>query len=270
MLVISEINIYPIKSLRGISLHSSNVTDRGLEYDRRWMLVDHKGNFMTQREYPQMALINVEIKDDGLSVYHRKKNLSPLFIPFKIKTVQKAVVPIWDDTCSVILLGNEFDNWFTEALDINCFLVYQPDETKRFVDEKYSKNKELVSLADAYPFLIIGQSSLDDLNSRLEIHLPMNRFRPNIVFSGGKPFEEDDIKEFKIGSVFFYAVKPCSRCVITTTNQETAERLDEPLKTLAAYRKFNNKVLFGMNLIHKGSGKINVGDCIEIIEHVGT
>lgn len=270
MLIISDLNIYPVKSLRGISLRSAKVTDRGFEYDRRWMLIDGNGNFMTQREYPQMALINVEIKENGLQVYHRRKNISLLFIPFKIKSVQNVTVPIWNDNCSANFLGNEFDNWFTEALDVECRLVHQPDETKRFVDEKYSKNKEIVSFADGYPFLMIGQSSLDDLNTRLDIPLPMNRFRPNIVFTGGKPFEEDNLKKIIIGNIFFYGVKPCSRCVVTTTNQDTAERFAEPLKTLASYRKFNNKVLFGMNLVHDGYGKINTGDTIEIIEHIGT
>ncbi len=270
MLTVSEIYIYPIKSLRGISLKSANVSDRGFEYDRRWMLVDGSGSFMTQREYPKMAFINVEMKQDGLNVYHRQKNIPSLFIPFKIKSVQKVTVPIWNDTCPANLLGREFDNWFTEALGVDCRLVYQPDETKRLVDKNFSKNNEIVSFADGYPFLMIGQSSLDDLNSRLDIPLPMNRFRPNIVFTGGKPFEEDNMKKFKIGNMFFYGVKPCSRCIITTTNQDTAERLAEPLKTLAAYRKFNNKVLFGVNLIHNGYGKINAGDYIEIIEHIGT
>jgi MOSC domain-containing protein len=266
MLTISELNIYPIKSLRGISVKSAKVTDRGFEHDRRWMLIDHFGNFMTQRDYAQMAFINVDIKNDGLSVYHRnKKNLGRHLIPFNISSTKNVSVPIWDDTCTALFVGKESDKWFSEALEVDCTLVYQPDETRREVDKKYSVKNEIVSFADGYPFLIIGQSSLDDLNSRLDNPLPMNRFRPNIVFTGGEPYQEDRIKTFKVRNMVFYAVKPCARCVITTTNQETAERLYEPLKTLATYRKVDNRILFGMNLVHEGDGKINVGDKIEIL-----
>ena len=266
MLTISEINTYPVKSLRGISVKFAKVTDRGFEHDRRWMLIDHFGNFMTQREYPQMAFINVEIEDNGLNVYHRnKKDLDKHFVSFNISKTKAITVPIWDDTCTAFLVGKDSDKWFSEALEIECKLVYQPDDTRRSVDEKYSVKKEIVSFADGYPFLIIGQSSLDDLNSRLDESLPMNRFRPNIVFTGGEPYQEDKMKKFKAGDIIFYGVKPCARCTITTTNQETAERLIEPLKTLATYRKVENKVLFGMNLLHKGSGEVRIGDKIELL-----
>ena len=266
MLTISELHIYPIKSLRGISVKSTKVTDRGFEYDRRWMLVDHFGGFMTQREYPQMALINVEIDDKGLNVYHRnRKNLRKHFIPLNISKSNVITVPIWDDTCSALLVGSDSDKWFSEALDVECKLVYQPFESRRTVDQKYAKENALVSFADGYPFLIISQASLDDLNSKLDEPLPMNRFRPNIVFTGGDPYQEDNMKTFKVGNIIFYGVKPCARCAIITTNQETAERLHEPLKTLATFRKFENKVLFGMNLLHEGNGKVNVGDKIEIL-----
>ena len=265
MLIISELLIYPIKSLRGISVKSANVTDRGFKHDRRWMLIDHFGNFMTQREYPQMAFINVEIEDTSLNVYHRnKKNLGKHSIPFNILKPKTIMVPIWEDTCSAILVGEETDKWFSKALDVECRLVYQPFESRRLVDQKYAKEKELVSFADGYPFLIIGQASLDDLNSKLVELLPMNRFRPNIVFTGGEPYQEDNMKNFKVGNITFYGVKPCERCAITTTNQDTAERLYEPLKTLATYRKFENKVLFGMNLLNEGFGEVKVGDIIEI------
>jgi uncharacterized protein len=155
------------------------------------------------------------------------------------------------------------DNWFSDVIGIKCHLVKMPESTNREVDNNYAENKT-VSFADAFPFMIIGQASLDDLNSRMEVPLPMNRFRTNFVFTGGKPFEEDNWKKFKIGDVKFEAVKPCARCVITTTNQETAERLHEPLLTLSKFRNFNNKVLFGMNLVCESIGKVKVGDKIEL------
>ncbi len=164
----------------------------------------------------------------------------------------------------VNFITQQIDSWFSEIIGIKCHLVKMPETTKRVVDESYAKNK-IVSFADGYPFLIIGQASLDDLNSRMEIPLPMNRFRTNFVFTGGNPFEEDNWKKFKIGNLKFEAVKPCARCVITTTNQETAERLHEPLLTLSKFRKIDNKVMFGMNVVCESTGEIKVGDKIELI-----
>jgi uncharacterized protein YcbX len=123
-----------------------------------------------------------------------------------------------------------------------------------------------VSFADAFPFLIIGQSSLDDLNSRMTEKVEMNRFRPNFVFTGGDPYEEDGWKKFKIGGIVFEAVKQCSRCVATTINQENGSKNGEPLKTLSTYRTVNNKTVFGMNLIHEGTGTLRIGDEIEVLE----
>ena len=154
--------------------------------------------------------------------------------------------------------------WFSDMLGFRCRLVYMPNNTNRIVNPDYVKNK-IVSFADNYPLLIIGEESLGDLNKRLEIPLPMNRFRTNFVFSGGNPFDVDHWEEFQIGEVKFQAVKPCSRCVITTTDQDTAERADEPLKTLATYRKQNGNVMFGMNVIPESPGEINVGNEIKLI-----
>jgi uncharacterized protein YcbX len=263
MYTLSEINIYPIKSLGGISLQSSEVEERGLKHDRRWVLVDEKNTFFTQRDFPEMALIKVAIGNDGLHLQHKRKNVEPLTVPFDFDHSRKDKVVIWDDTVIGEFYNNQIDDWFSEILGIKCHLVKMPESTERVVDTKYAKNKK-VSFADGYPFMIIGQSSLDDLNSRMEVPLPMNRFRTNFVFTGRKPFEEDDWKKFKLGDVEFEAVKPCARCVITTTNQETAERLHEPLLTLSKFRKVNNKVLFGMNLICHSTGTINVGDRIEL------
>lgn len=263
-LLLSEINIYPIKSLGGISLQTSEVEERGLKYDRRWVLVDENNTFFTQRDYPEMALIKVSIERDGLKLHHKKKNISPLSVPFSFEHSKTNDVVIWNDTVRGEFYNSEIDEWFSEIIGINCHLVKMPESTKRVVDTTYAKNK-IVSFADGYPFLLIGQASLDDLNSRMEVPLPMNRFRTNFVFTGGKPFEEDNWKKFKIGNVIFQAVKPCARCVITTTNQETAERAEEPLLTLSKFRKVNNKVMFGMNLICESTGKVNLGDEINLL-----
>lgn len=263
---LSEINIYPVKSLGGISLSAAEVTDRGLKYDRRWMLVDHSGKFLTQRTYPQMALVKVELSQSGLILSHKTKSIEPLEIPFAHKGNSEMEVEVWDDKVRAKLVGINADKWFSETLNVDCRLVYMPDKSLRHVDPNYSSNNEIVSFADAYPFLIIGQQSLNDLNSRLEEKVPMNRFRPNFVFDGGEPFDEDKWKKFKIGDAIFEAVKPCSRCVVTTINQETAEVKHEPLKTLAQYRLQDNHVNFGQNLIHDKVGSVKVGDAIEILE----
>lgn len=264
MLTLSEINIYPIKSLGGISLQSSVVEERGLKYDRRWVLVDESKTFFTQRDFPEMALIKVSIENNALKLQHKTKTVETMIVPFEFEHSAKDRVVIWDDIVIGEFYNSQIDEWFSDIIGIKCHLVKMPESTKRIVDETYAKNK-IVSFADGYPFLIIGQSSLDDLNSRMEVPLPMNRFRTNFVFTGGNSFEEDGWKIFKIGEIKFRAVKPCARCVITTTNQDTAERLREPLLTLSKYRKFDNKVMFGMNIVCESTGQVTVGDKIEIL-----
>jgi uncharacterized protein YcbX len=262
-LLLSEIYIYPIKSLGGISIDSAYADKRGLKYDRRYLLVDETGMFITQRDFPQLALFKLSFSEKGFKVFNSVDN-SFLVIPFGSDSKENISVTIWDDVCKVVKVGNDYDDWFSNAINKKCSLVYMPDEEKRIVEKKYINEEHIVSFADAYPFLIIGQSSLEDLNSRLETPLLMNRFRTNFVFTGGNPFEEDNWKDFKIGDVEFKAVKPCARCVVTTTNQDTAERSAEPLKTLSDYRKINNKVMFGMNVICNKPGIVSINQKIDL------
>jgi uncharacterized protein YcbX len=263
VLKISELYIYPIKSLAGIAVREASLTATGFRHDRRWMLVDVNNRFISQREAPQLALMQVDIENEALRVMHKIKGDS-IAIPFKSAGSEVAVT-IWDDTCTGEYVSKEIDKWFTAILGISCRLVYMPDTSKRLVDQRYTPGNAITSFSDAYPFLIIGQASLDDLNSRLDEALPMNRFRPNIVFTGGKPYEEDLIGHFKIGDINFYGVKLCDRCVMTTINQNSLAKTKEPLKTLAEYRQKNNKILFGQNLVHDGDGVIAVGDRLQII-----
>jgi uncharacterized protein YcbX len=266
MLQISELFIYPIKSLAGIAIKKAQITEKGFEYDRRYLLVDASNRFLTQREYPQMSLLQPSIENNELHITHKGSNRSitlPLTPP---PSTNRAVVVIWDDTCTAEFISDEADKWFTEMLGINCRLVYMPDDTRRVVDQRYAPENSVTSFSDAYPFLIIGQASLDDLNNRLNDALPMNRFRPNIVFTGGEPFEEDQYGHFTIGDISFYGVKLCARCVVTTINQGTAKKGKEPLKTLASYRFKNNKILFGQNLVHEGLGEVTVGDELMVLQ----
>jgi len=264
MLSVSELYIYPIKSLGGIALNAAKLTDRGLQYDRRWMLVDKNNRFLTQREFPAMALLQVKIASGGLQVYHKKDEGETLFIPFQIQSNEIVTVEVWEEKCEAQLVSNKFDKWFSDRLATDCRLVYMPDTTNLKVNDRYAFNGEITSFSDGYPMLMIGQSSLEDLNSRLAEPLPMNRFRPNIVFTGGEPYQEDSMEHFIINEIDFFGVKLCSRCVITTINQDEAIQSKEPLKTLAAYRAKDNKVYFGQNLLYKGEGMIQIGDSIEI------
>ncbi|SFU85693.1 MOSC domain-containing protein [Pontibacter akesuensis] len=264
---LSEIYIYPIKSLGGISVQQAEVEDRGLKYDRRWMLVDEAGKFLTQRQHAQMALLQVALQDDGLLVTHKQDLLKPLFIPFEAKegSGREVEVTVWGDTVKALEVNGNTSAWFTDALGMPARLVRMLEHSKRLVDPEYAAQGELVSFADDFPFLLIGQASLDDLNSRLkEEQVPMNRFRPNFVFVGGQPFEEDTWGHFNIGSLPFYGAKPSARCVVTTINQDTSEKGQEPLRTLSTYRLKNNKVMFGQNLLHSANGQVAVGDSIHI------
>jgi len=265
MLTVSQLYIYPIKSLGGIALNKAFVTERGFEHDRRWMLVDENNRFLSQREVAQMALLKVFLKDNGLLVtYATGENILIPFVPLTHETCQ---VIIWDDTCTAIYVSNAVDDWFTKVLGMPCRLVYMPDNSKRQVDQEYAPIGQITSFSDAYPFMLLGQATLDDLNDRLAEALPMDRFRPNIVFTGGKAFEEDLLDSFTIGNIHFNGVKLCARCILTTINQDNAIKAKEPLKTLASYRRKNNKIYFGQNLIHMGNGTITIGDKIEVINY---
>lgn len=263
---LSQIWIYPIKSLGGICLQKASLREQGLQWDRRWMLLDEKGQFLTQRQFPEMALLEVNLQPDALQVTHRKKSMLPLEIPFDLKMPAEVLnAPIWEDSSKAFVLSQDVNRWFSEALSRSCRLVYMPDEGERRVTGKTSGRQQKVSFADSYPILLIGQASLNDLNSRLKEPVPMNRFRPNLVFSGGVPFEEDSWHSFTIGGQQFWAEKPCARCVVTTIDQETAiKNKKEPLATLATYRQWNQKLLFGQNLLYEANGAVQVGDIIEV------
>ncbi len=264
MLTLTEINIYPIKSLGGISLQSSIVEERGLKFDRRWMLIENENKFITQRTYPQMALLKVEISNDDLIISHKTEAMERLFVPFNYNFTATKDVIIWNDIVPGSFYKPFIDSWFSNALGVKCRLVYMPDSTERIIENEKVHNN-ILSFADGYPFLIIGSSSLDDLNSRLKEPLPMNRFRPNFVFNGGRPYEEDDWNLFRIGDVTFRGIKPSSRCSVTTVDQETGETGKEPLATLSTYRKSDSKVFFGMNLVCNSTGEVKLGNKIELL-----
>ena len=261
-----------VKSLGGVCLENSVVESRGLRFDRRWMLVNEKNEFLTQRNFPKMATVKIAIEENGLRVSQANEHLTIPHEPHKNET---ASVKIWGSRCRARVYEGKINDWFANALQTKCRLVLMPEETKRRVNYFYAVHKDdVVSFADAYPFLLIGENSLAELNSKLENPVPMNRFRPNLVISGSDSFAEDSWKKIKIGKVIFHVVKPCARCNITTIDQQTGVSDGrEPLKTLANFRtpkrSVKNKVLFGQYLIAENVGEIlKVGDKIEVIEYL--
>ena len=262
MLTISHLFIYPIKSLGGIEVPSSYVGERGFQYDRRWMLIDQQGRFITQREHKQLALFKTAIDTDHLIIYHQQDPSNKLFIPLQVATNESLDVTIWEDVCRATTINPAVDAWFSERVGMNLRLVYMPDESRREVDPDYAFEKEITSFSDGYPILMIGQASLDHLNAQLQQPLLMDRFRPNIVFTGGEPHQEDEMKAFSIHGIKMLGVKPCARCVMTTIDQQTGAAGHEPLATLSTYRKHNNKIYFGQNVIPKSFGMIKVGDTL--------
>lgn len=279
---ISEINIYPIKSLKGISLDTATVEERGLRYDRRWMLTHPDGMFFTQREFPRMATISVWIEEDGSGLGVAADRFGDVFIPSQPDTGNKQQVTIWQSVCEGEIYGGALNEWFSDVIGTKCQLVYMPDNTRRSVNKRFDRGDEVVSFADGYPLMVLSEATLADLNSRIEDSLPMNRFRPNLVVSGSSAFAEDDWERIRIGDAVFRSTKPCERCVMTTVDQSKGEFTGkEPLKTLASYRMAKdvmrdrydslgvgaNAVLFGQNLIAESVGAtVSVGDAVEVRE----
>jgi uncharacterized protein len=268
MLQVTHLFVYPIKSLGGFSLQTAEITSTGFKHDRRWMLVDENNLFLSQRSHPQMALLQTAETATGIKVFHKTDRALSITIPFTNENTAVIKVQVWDDICDAIVVTNLCNEWFSTMLQINCKLVYMPDDSKRLVDKKYAGNEEITSFSDGYPLLMIGQLSLDKLNEKLSEPLPMNRFRPNIVFAGGHPHIEDEMAAFTINEINFLGVKPSSRCVMTTINQHTAQKGKEPLTTLATYRIKNNKIYFGQNVLQQQNGFISVGDEIKILKQL--
>lgn len=254
---LSSLHVYPIKSAAGFAPGEWPVGTLGLQYDRRWMVVRPDGGMLTQRTHPRLGQIHPAVGDATLRV--ETAGMPPLELPLEPGPSVSLPVAIWDDRCTATWAGERSARWFSDVLETDCSLVHIADNHARAVDPDYAPPGHRVGFADAFPFLLISEASLADLNSRLEAPLPMNRFRPNLVISGVGPFGEDHIGPFAIGPIRFTPVKPCDRCVVTTTDQITGERGVEPLRTLATYRRSNGKVWFGQNVIHSGTGRLRVG-----------
>ncbi len=261
---LAEIMVYPVKSAGGIAVQEREVEARGLAGDRRWMVASPDGGFLTQRDWPRMALIRAALDADTLRL--DAPGCEPLRVP-RLPDGERLTVRVWRSVCEAVSAGAEAEAWLSTFLGMPCRLVYMPDETRRTVSPEFAAGEGIVSFADGFPLLLIGEASLADLNSRMVEPVPMNRFRPNLVVTGAAPYAEDGWAQVRVGEVLFHVVKPCDRCAMTTVEQATGEKHGpEPLQTLAGYRRAESgKVLFGQNLIPAAPGVVRVGDSVEVV-----
>lgn len=259
---LTEISIYPIKSCRGLQVETTRLDRFGASGDRRWMLVTPEGAMLTQREFSRLALIEVVLLAQGLRVTFAG---SQLHVAYPSGDSPQLSVCIWDDRVNAVDAGDEPAKWFSEILHKTCRLVFMPENCVRRVDGAYASAGESVGFADGFPLLLISQPSLDDLNGRLEVAVPMNRFRPNLVLTGCDAFAEDNWQRIRIGAMEFDVAKACSRCVIPSIIQETAERDPQINRVLAGYRRFQGQIFFGQNLLYQSEGELCVGDAVEVL-----
>ena len=278
---VTALNVYPVKGLKGIALREARCTDRGIEHDRRFMVVDPGGQFLSQREHPKMATVWTDVDGEALAL--SAPDTDELRVPLRPAGRSKARVQVWSSTCDALTVSQEADEWFSDYLGFACALVYMPDDSKRFSNPKFGGAGNRVGFADGYAYLVTNEASLADLNAKLlaKDHpaLPMNRFRPNIVVAGAAAFAEDgwgglrfappdspDSGVHRNDNVVLRAVKPCGRCQVTTTDQASGEvRGPEPLATLATYRDSPFGIRFGMNLVTVQEGTIRLGDTVELL-----
>ena len=260
---LSDLIIYPVKSLAGIHLTHWQVTKKGLLYDRQWMLIDEQGQFLSQRRLPKMALIKTALTETQLILSAPEQVDLALFLTPEQGEV--IISTIWHDQCAARHISEAADNWFSQFLGVVCRLVYLPDDVIRPVDVYYALATDQVSFSDGFPFLIISENSLKSLNQAMGLNLPMSRFRPNLVIADCPSYSEDCWREIRIGKIELRLPKPCSRCAIPTIDPENAQTGKEPLTTLNRLRKWQNKVYFGQNAIHNQCGTLNIGDKVEIL-----
>ena len=261
MPTLSSIHLYPVKSCAGLSPASWPVDELGLRYDRRWMVTTPRGEFLTQREVPALALVTPEIRPPHLVL--RAPGMTELMLALDPMGGRPIATQVWDAPLSVVAPDHKADAWFSEAVGLEVVLAWFPPQLVRPLDPTFAKRGGRTAFSDGFPFLIAGEASLADLNARLATPLPMNRFRPNLVVAGSAPWAEDGWGDITVGGIPMEVVKSCARCVVTTTDQATGKRMgDEPLRTLATFRRQERGVMFGQNVVHYGTGMLRVGDAV--------
>lgn len=262
---VAEINVYPIKSCGRIPRQSAAVRERGLEGDRRYMLVDAEGRFLTQRRYTQLALVQVD--DDANGYRIDAPDRPTLRLPRESAGGAELKVKIWRDTVDATAVGGEADEWFSSYLSQPVRVVYMAEHQHRAVPNEAAAFDDEVGFADAAPLLLTSTASLAALNERLAAPVTMRRFRPSVVVGGFEPFAEDSWRLIRIGEAELEIAWPCSRCIVTTIDPETGvpDPGGQPLRTLRDFRKTPAGVMFGQNVIPRRLGTIRVGDDVEVM-----
>ncbi|MGW1228691.1 MOSC domain-containing protein [Streptomyces sp. NPDC001478] len=269
---LSAVRVHPVKSLAACAVGEAVVEPWGLGGDRRWMLVDTEGTVVTQRQRPRLALVcATPVPGGGITLAAPGSAALTVEVPKPRETVR---VRLHRSRLDVVEAAREAHDWFGAFLGTEVRLVHlDAPERRRFIDPAYARPGEPVSLADGYPLLLTSVASLDALNALVaagdraaEGPLPMDRFRPNVVVSGTKPWAEDGWRRLAIGEVAFRVARPSARCVVTTTDQRTAQRGSEPLRTLARHRRHDGELRFGVNLVPDTTGIVRVGDPLRILD----
>jgi MOSC domain-containing protein len=250
---IDALYVYPIKSCHGIAVDAARVTARGLEHDRRWMVTDVGGTFLTIRTIPEMTLVKLAIGEHGLVV--TRDNHEPLALPFVYADGPRVGVEVWGDEVEAVR-HEQGSLWFSRALGQRVQLVCMPDDSRRVVDPDYARDGDIVSFADGFPLLVVNRASLVALGDDVDVR----RFRPNVLVSGAAAWAEDGWRALSSGGVTLRTPKPCARCSIPGVDPDSAATTKEPLRTLATLRTRDHKTLFGINAIPDGTGTLRVGD----------
>ena len=262
-LTLSGIFFYPVKSLAGIPLERADLGVRGLGHDRHWMVVDDRGGFMSQRTHPRMALVRPALS--GAALQLTAPGAGTLEVPGEADG-ERCRVRIWETECNARSEGDEAARWLSEFLQTDCRLVRFDEGERRRVEKRYGSAADEIAFADGFPLLVISEASLNDLNRRLDQPVSMVRFRPNLVIRGCGPFAEDSWRRLRIGAASVRLVKPCTRCTIPGVDPATGKAGEEPLRTLARYRRKEEGILFGMNAVVDGVGELSKGVGIELLE----
>ena len=262
---VSQLNIYPVKSTRGLSLSDLCIGPLGPHMDRRWMIIDaDNGHFITQREHSRLCLVGATLSGTALTL--TAPTLDPLLVSQQqSQSGSSRQVKIWQDWVEAFDCGDQAAQWLSSFLKTSVRLVFMADDCHRLVDQNFSQQSECVSFADGFPILLISESSLEDFNQHIDSPIHMNRFRPNIVVSGCAAYAEDHWQTIQIGLLSFELVKPCSRCVIPSIDPQTANKQVEISKALAKHRRRDGAVYFGQNLVANEQGIISVGDQVTVL-----
>ena len=257
MITLSGLYVYPVKSARGIALQEATLTSRGLAHDRRFLVVDEAGVYLTQRELPQLARLSTAFAGDALELTW--EGLGVLHVPLVPTTTARRRVRVWNDDVEALELDSAAQDFLSRAFGRAVSLVYMPEDSTR-APSAFARAGDLIAFSDDFPYLIASESSLADLSVQAGQAIPMDRFRPNLVVQGAAAYAEDIWRDVRIGGLRFEIVKPCARCVITTTDQTSGERVNkEPLATLARYRLWRGQAIFAQNAIARDPGTLHVG-----------